>query len=122
MISTPKIKYIIWDWNGTLIDDAWLFVDLMNDELNSRNLPNITINDYQKYFTFPVKKYYEKLGRLGFDLADTFAGHTKLLTHLFERVIGVHTDTKTHAKHPLFARRQRRQHAGGGFFQVFLNR
>lgn len=62
MISTPKIKYIIWDWNGTLIDDTWLFVDLMNAELNSRNLPVITIGDYQKYFTFPVKKYYETLG------------------------------------------------------------
>ena len=58
----PKIKYIIWDWNGTLINDAWLFVELMNEELVARNLPLIDINSYRESFTFPVKKYYEKLG------------------------------------------------------------
>ena len=58
----PIIKYVIWDWNGTLIDDAWLFVELMNEELNVRNLPQITVDDYRHCFTFPVKKYYEVLG------------------------------------------------------------
>ena len=59
---SPKIKHIIWDWNGTLIDDAWLFVEIMNDELKDRDLPLINVQDYRKYFTFPVKKYYENLG------------------------------------------------------------
>ena len=54
--------------------------------------------------------------RLGFNLADTFAGHAKLLAHLFERVIGIHANTKAHPQHPFFARRQRGQHAGGSFF------
>jgi len=62
MAHQPKIKYVIWDWNGTLINDAWLFVELMNDELRTRNLPQISIDDYRNYFTFPVKKYYEVLG------------------------------------------------------------
>ena len=57
-----KIKHIIWDWNGTLIDDAWLFVEIMNQELKDRRLPQIDITDYRKHFTFPVKKYYENLG------------------------------------------------------------
>tara|TARA_B100000029_G_scaffold69485_2_gene61838 strand:+ start:827 stop:1471 length:645 start_codon:yes stop_codon:yes gene_type:complete len=57
-----KINYIIWDWNGTLIDDAWLFVEIMNQELKVRNLPAINVEDYRKHFTFPVKKYYENLG------------------------------------------------------------
>lgn len=59
---TNPIKHIIWDWNGTLINDAWLFVEIMNGELLDRNLPLITISDYRKFFMFPVKKYYEKLG------------------------------------------------------------
>ena len=59
---TPKIKHIIWDWNGTLIDDAWLFVELMNEELSVRFLPLINVSDYREKFTFPVKKYYENLG------------------------------------------------------------
>ena len=58
----PKIKYIIWDWNGTLVNDAWLFVELMNEELSIRNLPLISISDYREKFTFPVKTYYENLG------------------------------------------------------------
>tara|TARA_B100000965_G_scaffold403264_1_gene430974 strand:- start:702 stop:1367 length:666 start_codon:yes stop_codon:yes gene_type:complete len=62
MIKTPQIKYVIWDWNGTLINDSWLFVELMNDELRLRRLPEITVEDYRKCFTFPVKKYYEILG------------------------------------------------------------
>ena len=58
----PQIKHIIWDWNGTLVNDAWLFVELMNEELETRNLPLITIKKYREHFTFPVKKYYENLG------------------------------------------------------------
>ena len=61
-MKTQRIKHIIWDWNGTLINDAWLFVELMNEELNDRGLPIININDYKQNFTFPVKKYYENLG------------------------------------------------------------
>ena len=57
-----KIKHVIWDWNGTLVNDAWLFVELMNEELSLRNLKQITINDYRSCFTFPVKQYYEYLG------------------------------------------------------------
>ena len=57
-----KIKHIIWDWNGTLINDAWLFVELMNEELKKRSLPLINIKKYRQEFTFPVKKYYENLG------------------------------------------------------------
>jgi len=56
------IKHVIWDWNGTLVDDAWLFVELMNAELKKRNLTKITVRDYRSHFTFPVKKYYENLG------------------------------------------------------------
>ena len=57
-----SIKYIIWDWNGTLVDDAWLFVDLMNCVLKKRRLPIINIVDYQNTFCFPLEDYYKKLG------------------------------------------------------------
>jgi phosphoglycolate phosphatase len=61
-MRSNKIQHIIWDWNGTLINDAWLFVELMNEELVIRNLPLITIEKYRENFTFPVKKYYQNLG------------------------------------------------------------
>jgi len=59
---------------------------------------------------------------LGFDLADTFAGHAKLLTDLFEGVVSVHPDAETHTQDPLFARGQRGQNPRGGFAQIALDR
>ena len=57
-----KYKHIIWDWNGTLIDDAWLCVEILNNILEKRGLNAITIDDYREHFTFPVRDYYIKLG------------------------------------------------------------
>ena len=57
-----KIKHVFWDWNGTLVNDAWLFVEIMNVELKKRNLNPIDESAYRNNFTFPVKKYYENLG------------------------------------------------------------
>ena len=59
-----KYKHVIWDWNGTLLDDRWLCVEGINQSLIKRSLPTITEDIYKKVFSFPVKDYY---GRLGFD-------------------------------------------------------
>ncbi len=57
-----KCNHIIWDWNGTLLNDAWLCVEVMNGMLKERNLPLITLDIYRKIFDFPVRDYYLKLG------------------------------------------------------------
>ena len=57
-----KYKHIIWDWNGTLINDVWLVVDIMNKMLKKRNLSGIDSKKYKDIFDFPVTKYYSKLG------------------------------------------------------------
>ena len=57
-----KYKHIIWDWNGTLLDDRWLCVDGINNGLMKRGLTPITEETYRNVFTFPVKNYYENLG------------------------------------------------------------
>lgn len=56
------IQGIIWDWNGTLLNDAGLAVDTMNQMLGKRGLPALTMDRYKSVFTFPVKDYYEKIG------------------------------------------------------------
>jgi phosphoglycolate phosphatase len=61
-----KYRHIIWDWNGTLLDDAWLCVDVMNGMLARRRLPPLTAERYQVIFDFPVIDYYR---RAGFDFA-----------------------------------------------------
>ena len=60
--ETKKYSHIIWDWNGTLLNDAWLCVDVMNGLLEEYDLPVSTLERYRAIFDFPVKDYYEKLG------------------------------------------------------------
>ncbi len=55
-------KLIIWDWNGTLLNDVKACVDSMNCMLDKRSVNKITIDYYKSIFTFPVKKYYQELG------------------------------------------------------------
>jgi phosphoglycolate phosphatase len=57
-----SIKHIIWDWNGTLLDDAWLCVEIMNGMLARRRLPPLTPETYERIFDFPVADYYRKVG------------------------------------------------------------
>ncbi|MFQ6607354.1 MAG: HAD family hydrolase [Fidelibacterota bacterium] len=61
-MGKTKYKHIIWDWNGTLLDDAWLCVDIMNGVLSRRGMPVITLQKYQELFNFPVIDYYVRLG------------------------------------------------------------
>lgn len=55
-------RHIIWDWNGTLLDDLTLSIDLVNDMLARRGLPPLTLERYRDVFTFPVQTYYESIG------------------------------------------------------------
>ena len=57
-----KYKHILWDWNGTLLDDRWLCVESINKILKKRKMPPILEKTYRKTFCFPVMKYYESLG------------------------------------------------------------
>ena len=57
-----KYKHVIWDWNGTLLDDRWLCVEGINESLKKRLLPTITEDIYKNVFSFPVEDYYERLG------------------------------------------------------------
>jgi phosphoglycolate phosphatase len=55
-------KHIIWDWNGTLLNDRWLSIKAMNQVLSRRSLPPLTEKRYLEIFTFPVIDYYRRLG------------------------------------------------------------
>lgn len=57
-----KYKHIVWDWNGTLLDDLRLTHSIMNGILKDNSLPGISLQEYREVFGFPVKEYYKKLG------------------------------------------------------------
>ena len=61
-----NFRHILWDWNGTLLDDAWLAVETINRLLTARNMQPVTAQEYTEHFDFPVIRYYE---RLGFDFS-----------------------------------------------------
>ncbi|HEX6032005.1 MAG TPA: HAD hydrolase-like protein [Tepidiformaceae bacterium] len=58
-------RHIIWDWNGTVLDDVDVVVDVMNVLLERRSMPALTTERYLEVFDFPVRVYYEAVG---FDL------------------------------------------------------
>ena len=58
---------IVWDFNGTLLDDVRAGIDAVNDMLARRGLSTIdSVEEYRELFCFPIIDYYAKLG---FDFA-----------------------------------------------------
>ena len=55
-------RHIIWDWNGTLLDDVSAAVSLANEMLRSLALPEIDLVAYRDAFRFPIREYYERVG------------------------------------------------------------
>jgi phosphoglycolate phosphatase len=55
-------EIVIWDWNGTLLDDVDVCIAIINDSLRKRGLAQIGRTDYLDLFEFPVINYYRKLG------------------------------------------------------------
>ena len=64
--KVKPMKTVVWDWNGTLLDDVEVCIETVNAMLRQRNLPTLeSVDQYQNVFTFPVIDYYR---RVGFDL------------------------------------------------------
>lgn len=59
---TARYQHAIWDWNGTLLNDTWLCVEVLNGLLAKRGRGPITEDDYRQNFGFPVIHFYEYLG------------------------------------------------------------
>jgi phosphoglycolate phosphatase len=57
-----RFKHAIWDWNGTLLNDTWLCVEVLNGLLARRGRGPITEAVYRENFGFPVIHFYEYLG------------------------------------------------------------
>jgi len=57
-----KYKHIIWDWNGTLLDDVDLCIEVMNSLLEKRKIPLLDKPRYREVFDFPVRDYYSRIG------------------------------------------------------------
>lgn len=62
-----RYSCVVWDWNGTLLDDVEANLATANAMLTRRNIAPIADRDsYRRMFTFPVIDFYRKAG---FDLS-----------------------------------------------------
>lgn len=57
-----EYKHIIWDWNGTLLNDVELSLSIINRILREREIDELSLEKYRSIFTFPIRDYYEKAG------------------------------------------------------------
>lgn len=79
-------KYVVWDWNGTLLDDTSAALNAFNRQLVKRSLKPITLDFYRDNFAFPVKPFYALCGieleredwdRLALEYHEAYAEETK---------------------------------------------
>lgn len=55
--------HLLWDFNGTLLDDVQIGIQSVNMLLSRRKMPVIeTVEQYYRVFGFPIEDYYRRLG------------------------------------------------------------
>ncbi|MGA9595197.1 MAG: HAD hydrolase-like protein [Acidimicrobiia bacterium] len=55
------MRHVIWDWNGTLVDDLHVVVDAVNVSLAGFGAGPIDADDYRDHYTRPVRVFYDRL-------------------------------------------------------------
>ncbi|MBO7684713.1 MAG: HAD family hydrolase [Kiritimatiellae bacterium] len=82
------MTHVLWDWNGTLLDDTQAALDTLNSMLARRGGRPITMEFYRDHFAFPVKPFYKSIGvclenedwdALAREYHDVYAGRPKRL-------------------------------------------
>lgn len=72
-------KTIIWDWNGTIVDDVGIALDAVNDMLRERGSAPITMEEYRMAMDTPILRFYEHffdMETVSFDwIAERFNGY-----------------------------------------------
>lgn len=63
MVTPLPYAHVLWDFNGTILDDVSACMQAANKLLLSHGLPLIeTPENYRDLFGFPVEDYYRRLG------------------------------------------------------------
>lgn len=62
LIEQGKIQTVIWDWNGTLLDDVEVNRKIINTMLLRRGLKPLEEAAYKDSFCFPVQSFQRRIG------------------------------------------------------------
>ena len=58
----PKVRHILWDFNGTLLRDVELALSIDNSILRQMGMEPITLEEYRTFMRNPVELFYHDLG------------------------------------------------------------
>lgn len=62
-----RYKYVLWDFNGTIVNDVDICLSIINELLKEEGKDTITLEKYRSIFTFPVIEYYKRVGIISCD-------------------------------------------------------
>ena len=54
--------YVLWDWNGSLLDDTHAALDTLNIMLKRRGAKPIALDFFRDHFAFPCRPFYDMIG------------------------------------------------------------
>lgn len=87
------MKVVLWDWNGTLLNDAPILWGIFNELMLTYGHDTVTFERYQEIYRHPVQAMYEDVG---FDLARHSFDEVALKWHDLYRVrmssVSLHDD------------------------------
>jgi phosphoglycolate phosphatase-like HAD superfamily hydrolase len=62
-IGVTERRHVVWDWNGTLLDDFRLVIAATNVTFASAGGPEVTPEHHRRYFRRPIADYYAQVLR-----------------------------------------------------------
>jgi len=62
MYTTQYFTHVIWDFNGTILDDLELCRSTLNKMLCKRSIAPLDLEQYRAVFGFPISDYYKRVG------------------------------------------------------------
>ncbi len=85
-LSAMSTTHVVWDWNGTLLDDLAIVIESLNVGIGHFGVGPIGEEGYRDHFTRPVRSFYDSL--LGRAVTDMEWAHLDKTFHdeYFRRV------------------------------------
>lgn len=110
-MSTSALRAIIWDWNGTLLDDVDLCVASLATAMTEHGLEPLDREAYRARFGWPIRAFYSSVG---FVTDEAFTAGASRYLELFRAGVGA-VALQPHAREVL------QEVAGLGLRQVLIS-
>jgi phosphoglycolate phosphatase len=56
------MRYIFWDWNGTIVNDAYALCHAFNQLIIESGIEPVSLERYREIYQHPVRKMYREVG------------------------------------------------------------